>query len=62
MCVHMCIMNMHVHGCVYAFSCFPCYFLELTMTMSFYLSPKLIFNKLDWIYSEYIPVQGLCTI
>ena len=26
MCVHMCIMNLHVSVCEYVFSCFPCYF------------------------------------
>ena len=40
----MCIMNMHVNDCIYAFSCFPCY-LGLTVTASFYLSPIIRFNK-----------------
>ena len=39
MCVHMCIMNMHVHGGAYVFSCFPCC-LGLTMTASCCLSPN----------------------
>ena len=44
MCVHMCIMNMHVSvgGCV--FSCFTSY-LGLTMTTSFCLYIIIRFNK-----------------
>ena len=44
MCVHMCIMNLNVHGDAYAFSYFPCY-LGLKMTASLCLSTILRFNK-----------------
>ena len=58
MCVHMCIMNLHVHDCVYLFSCFLCY-LGLKITASFCLSPILRFNKAYWFCLQSLPVSGL---
>ena len=40
----MCIMNIHMHGCVYVFHVLP-NICKLTMTMSFYLFTILRFNK-----------------
>ena len=42
--LHMCIINLHVYGCKYVFSCFTCY-LVLTMTALLYWYPLLSFNK-----------------
>ena len=61
MCVHMCIMNMHVHCGAYVFSCFTCY-LGLTMTESFYLSPILRFSKAYRFYLKALPVKGWWTV
>ena len=59
MCVHICIMNLHVHGCVHSFSRFPCY-LGLTMTAPLCLYPILRFNKAHWFYLQQLPVRGCC--
>ena len=57
MCVHICIMNLHVHGCGYVSSCFTCY-LGFIMTASFYWSPILRFTKSHLFYSWSLPIQG----
>ena len=58
---YMCIMNMHVNGCIYVFSCFPCY-LVLTMTASLCLSTIIRFNEVVWLYLKSLPVWGYCII
>ena len=55
MCVHMCIINLHVHGlCIWIFI-FPLLFLVLKMTASLCLYPIIRFNKADWFYLQSIP-------
>ena len=54
MCVGMCIMNLHAHGGAYVFSCFT-FYLVLTMTESFYLSPIIKFKKVYWFYLKLFP-------
>ena len=45
MCVHMCIMNLHVHGGAYAFRdslvIWDCY------------HPKVLIRRIDYIYNHY---------
>ena len=61
MCVHMCIMNLHMHGCVYIFLWFTCYFV-LAMKVSCCLSTIFRFNKVYWLYLKSLPIWGFCTI
>ena len=61
MCLDMCIMIMNVHGYVYVFSSFI-YHLGLKMTLSFFLSSILRFNKSYWLYLKYLHVWGFCII
>ena len=55
----MCITNLHAHG--YGFSCFPCYYLVVTMTTSLFLSLILRFNEADLIYLRSLHMQGCFT-
>ena len=57
----MCILNLHVHGCLYTSSCFPCY-LVCTITEAFFLSPILRFNNASWFYLQSLPVWLCCTV
>ena len=61
MCVDMCMMNLHVHGCVYVFSCFTCY-LGLKMTASFCWYPVLRFNGEYWLYLQSLSFWGWCAV
>ena len=58
----MCTMNLHVHiMCIYIFM-FSLFFFGLENYYFFCLSPVLRFNKVDWFYSQSLPVRGLCTV
>ena len=50
----MCIMNMHIHGCVYVFLCFICYFWDWQwLRHSVYIPYYSLIRRIECIYNRF---------